>query len=94
MLSDQGVWTVSRIALVVVLILITAALRTLVGPSKQRGRVMLAGTLGGLTVGVLSAPSLSDAIGVDVSGIASVIGVVLGWAVAWQFARRLPRTAA
>jgi predicted permease len=94
MLTDEGVWTLSRVALVVVLILLAAALKTMVGPSKQRGRVMLAGTIGGITLGVIGAPPLSDALGVEVSAITAIVGIVIGWAVAWQFARRIPRTAA
>jgi len=93
MLSYEGVGTVSQVALVVVLILITAAIRTMVGPSKQRGRVMLAGTLGGLVIGVICAPALSNALGVEVSPITSIIGIMIGWAVAWLFARRIARAA-
>jgi hypothetical protein len=93
MLSDEGVWTLSRVALVVLLILLAAAVKTMVGPGKQRGRVMLAGTVGGMTLGVLSSQPLSHALGVEVSAITSIIGIVIGWAVAWQFARRIPRTA-
>ena len=94
MLSYEGVWTLSRVALVVLLTLLAAAVKTMVGPSKQRRRVMLVGTVGGLTLGVLGSPLLSNALGVEVSGITTVIGIVIGWAVAWQFARRIPRTAA
>ena len=94
MLSYEGEWILSRVALGVVLLLAAAAIKTMVGPSKQRGRVMLAGTVGGITVGVLSAPPLSNAVGVDVSAVSAVIGMVIGWAVAWTFARRIPRIAA
>jgi hypothetical protein len=93
MLSYEGVWILSRVALGLVLILVAAAIKTMVGPSKQRGRVMLAGTVGGVTFGVVIAPLFSNALGVDVSAIAAVIGVVIGWAVAWPIARRIPRTA-
>ena len=37
MLTFEGVWTLSRVALVVVLILLAAALKTMVGPSKPNG---------------------------------------------------------
>lgn len=94
MFSYEGVWILSRVALIVVLILVAAALKTMVGPSKQRGRVMLAGTVGGFALGVLSAPPISNAFGADVSAISTVIGVIIGWAIAWEFARRIPRTAA
>jgi membrane associated rhomboid family serine protease len=93
MLSYEGVWILSRVALGAVLILVAAAIKTMVGRSKERGRVMLAGTVGGITLGVVSAPLFSNALGVDVSAIAALIGIVIGWAVAWTFARRIPRTA-
>jgi hypothetical protein len=72
---------------------LAAALKTMVGPSKQRG-VMLTGTVGGITLGVLSSPALSNALGIEVSAITSLIAIVIGWAVAWQFVWRIPRTAA
>ena len=52
-MSTEGVWLVSRFALLGVLILAGAAVRTMVGPSKRRGRIMTAGNIGGLVVGVL-----------------------------------------
>jgi hypothetical protein len=93
MLSNEGVWVVSRFALVVVLVLLAAALRTMVGPSKRRGWVMTAGTLAGLTVGVLTATALKLSLGINDSALFAVGGILLGWAVAWPFARRIPRTA-
>ena len=93
MLSDEGIRLISRLALLGVLILVTAAFRTAVGPGKQRGRVMLVGTLGGLTLGVISAPYLSGQFGADVSAIVAIVGIIVGWAAAWGFARRMPRAA-
>jgi hypothetical protein len=92
-MSDEGVRILSRAALVFVLIFVTAAFRTIYGPSKQRGRFMLAGTVGGLATGLITAPFLSRALGFDVSTLAACGGVVLGWSVAWVFARRIPRNA-
>jgi Zn-dependent protease len=60
--------------------------RTAIGPGRQRGRVMLAGGLGGLTLGVISAPFLTEQFGADVSAILAVIGIIVGWATAWVFA--------
>ena len=92
-MSDEGVRLVSRVALVVVLILAGALVRTAVGSGKQRNRIMAIGTVGGVAFGVLIAMPLSGWFGADVSAITACIGIVLGWFVAWQFAKRLPRTA-
>jgi hypothetical protein len=43
---------ISRAALVIVLILVAAFFRVLVGPGIRRGLIMQAGTLGGISFGV------------------------------------------
>ena len=91
-MTYEGVWIVSRGAVIVVLILIAAALRTMVGPSKRRGEVVTLGTLGGLTLGVLTATALSATFGVNDSALYAVGGMLIGWAVAWAVALRTPRT--
>jgi hypothetical protein len=93
MLSNEGVWIVSRFALVAVLVLLAAALRTMVGPSRWRGQVMTAATLAGLAVGVLIATALKMSLGINDSALFAVGGILVGWAVAWPIARRIPRTA-
>jgi hypothetical protein len=90
---DEGVRFVSKAALVVVLILVTAMFRTMVGPGRKRGRVMGIGTVGGITFGVLLSSPVSRWFGADVSAIGACIGVVLGWSVSWLYARRIPRHA-
>jgi drug/metabolite transporter (DMT)-like permease len=92
-MSDEGVRLVSRLALVIVLILVTAMVRTVVGPSKKRGRIMGIGAFCGLASGVLIAMPVSRSLGVDVSAIAACIGIVVGWAVSWHFAKQIPREA-
>lgn len=92
-MSDEGVRFLSRLALVIVLILVTALVRTAVGPSKRRGRIMGIGSLCGLASGVLIAMPVSRSLGADVSAIAACIGVVLGWGVSWHFAKQIPREA-
>jgi len=92
-MSDEGIRLVTRLLLLVAIILLTAAVRTLVGPGRQRGRVMAAGTLGGLVVGVLGSASLSTWFGTDVSTFSALAGIILGWTIAWPFARRFPRHA-
>ncbi len=92
-MSSEGVALISRVALVAVLILVTAAVRTLVGPSQRRGLYMGLGTLGGMAHGIAAASLISRWIRADVSVILACLGIVAGWAVAWLFARRIPREA-
>ena len=93
MLTYEGFRLVSLTALLAVMILVGAAFRTLVGNGRRRQRVMVLGTLGGMAFGILIAPPLSSWFGAEVSAITALIGIVLGWAVAWQFIKRIPRTA-
>jgi hypothetical protein len=74
-MSHEGITLVARAALIGSLIVVVATLRALVGPSKRRGRVMLAGTLGGVSVGVLDAQTLSLWFKADVSGLRACIGM-------------------
>ena len=92
-MSAEGIRLVSRLALVVAIILVAAAVRTAVGPSRRRARVMAAGTVGGMALGVLASPALSTWIAADVSSLSALAGIVVGWAVAWMFARHLPHYA-
>jgi hypothetical protein len=92
-MSDEGVRLIMRAALVMVLIIAAAFVRVGVGPSKRRGRIMGAGALGGLSSGVLLAYPIRERFGVEVSVIAACLGIMLGWAVAWTWAKRIPREA-
>ena len=92
-MSREGIELVSRVALIAVLIVVTAVMRTLVGPSKRRGFYMGLGTLGGMAAGVAAASPASRLFGTDVSVLFACAGIFLGWAVAWPFARRVPREA-
>ena len=92
-MSDEGIRLVSRLALVLAIILVTAAVRTAVGPGRQRARVMAAGTVGGMALGLLASVTLSKWIAADVSSLSALGGVIVGWTIAWLFARRLPRYA-
>jgi MFS family permease len=93
MMSSEGVALISRVALVAVLIVVTAVVRTVVGPSKRRGLYMGLGTLGGMAAGIAMASLVSRWIMMDVSVIFSCLGIFAGWSVAWLFARRIPREA-
>jgi hypothetical protein len=92
-MSHEGLTLISRVALVAVLITVTAFVRVLVGPSRRRGLYMGLGTLGGMSAGVAIASAMSHWITTDVSAIGACLGIVAGWAVAWPFARRIPRAA-
>jgi hypothetical protein len=92
-MTDEGVTLVMRVALVLAMIVSASVIRTLVGPSRRRGGTMLLGTLGGISFGVLLAYPVSQWLGTDVSVFCASFGVVLGWAVSWRFARRIPREA-
>ena len=92
-MSEEGVRLLSRLALLVLLILVTAGMRTLVGPSKRRGRIMTFGTIGGLAFGIAISTPLSRWYGADVSAIVSCMAIILGWGVAWPFAKQIPRAA-
>ena len=92
-MSSEGVRLVMRVVLVVSLLIVTAILRTLVGPGRKRGLIMLAGTLGGISVGVLVASPISHWLKAEASVVCACLGVVLGWGVSWLFARRIPREA-
>lgn len=92
-MTDEGVRILSRLALLTVLILAAAAFRTVVGPSKRRGSIAAAGTIGGFALGVLLSPPVSRWFGADVSAIGVCIGIIVGWAVAYQFIKQIPRNA-
>ena len=92
-MSAEGVALVSRVALVAVLIVTTAFVRVLIGPSKRRGQVMAIGMLGGMAAGIAAASLMSRWIATDVSAICGCLGIIAGWSVAWLFARRIPREA-
>jgi glycopeptide antibiotics resistance protein len=92
-MSNEGVTLISRAALVVALIIVTAFVRVLVGRSRRRAVHMGMGTLGGISAGVAVASLLSRWITTDISVICACLGIIAGWGVAWLFARRIPREA-
>ena len=93
LLSGEGVTLVMRAVLVASLILIGAFFRALVGPGRTRGRIMLAGTVGGMSVGVLLASRISPWLHADASVVCACLGMVIGWSVSWSFAKQIPREA-
>ena len=92
-MSSEGVVLISRVALVAVLVIVTAAVRAMVGPSKRRGFYMGLGTVGGMAAGIAAASLIARWITTDVSVIFACLGIFTGWAVGWLFARRIPRAA-
>jgi drug/metabolite transporter (DMT)-like permease len=92
-MSGEGVTLISRVALVAVLIIVTAFVRVLIGPSRRRGLYMGIGTLGGMSAGVAIASLTSRLSTTDSSAIFACLGIFAGWGVAWLFARQVPRDA-
>jgi hypothetical protein len=92
-MTSEGVTLIMRAALVLCLILAAAFFRALVGPSRKRGQIMLAGTLGGISVGVFVGYLISPWLKFDASSICASVGIVLGWGVSWLFVRQIPREA-
>jgi hypothetical protein len=88
-MSHEGSTLVMRGALTVFLIIVGAFFRALVGPSRRRGEIMLFGTLGGISLGVLFAYLIST----DESAVYACLGITLGWCVSYLFAWRIPREA-
>ena len=91
LLSNEGVRLLSKGALLVVALLVAAFAKTVVGRNPKRQFRMALGTIGGLATGVAVAPPLSAWIGADVSSLSAMCGVFLGWAVAYQFVKQIPR---
>ena len=80
-MSSEGVTLVMRAALGIFLIVVASFFLALFGPGRRRGRIMLAGTLGGISLGVFVAYLISHWIRTDVSAICAVLGMPLGWGV-------------
>jgi hypothetical protein len=89
-MSHEGVTLIARTGLVLFLIITSTVFRYLIGRSRKRSSFMLAGTLGGLSFGVFVASLIGSRFKVDLSAICATGGMILGWAVAWMFARRVP----
>jgi hypothetical protein len=90
-LSDEGVRLLSKAAILVVAILVAAFFRTLIGRNPKRNARMAMGTVGGMAAGIAVSSPLSKWFGIDVSSLSAMAGVVLGWVVAYQFIKHLPR---
>ena len=90
-LTDEGVRLLSKGALLFVALLVAAFARTLIGRNPRRQFRMAMGTVGGIAAGIAVAPALSAWIGADVSSLSAMCGVFLGWAVAYQFVKQIPR---
>jgi hypothetical protein len=92
-MSHEGVVLLMRVALVLGLILVAAIVRTFIGPSKSRGFVMAVGMLGGMALGVALSYLLPSSLDVRESAGFAICGMLLGFGVAWFFAKNIPRRA-
>jgi hypothetical protein len=90
-LSDEGAGLLAKGALVTAFLLVAALTRTLVGRHPKRQFGMAMGSIGGLVTGVALAAPLSRWIGKDVSALSAIAAVLIGWVVAYQFVKHLPR---
>jgi hypothetical protein len=91
--SHEGFVFVVRIAMVLLLILVGALVRTFAGPSKRRGVTMDVGGLVGLALGVTFSYLVPASLKMEQSISFAICGMLLGFGVAWLFARRIPREA-
>jgi hypothetical protein len=86
-MNDNGVWLISRFALVIVLVVVGSLFRSLAMPGRNRDRLFRAGSVGGILAGVGLAYPLSQWLEIDLSAIGAVVGMCCGWGVAMLFAR-------
>jgi hypothetical protein len=91
--SHEGFVFIVRVAVVLALILFGAIVRTFIGPSKERGRVMGLGMLAGMAVGVAISYLVPSHLKMQESAVFALSGMLLGFAVAWFFAKGIPRQA-
>jgi hypothetical protein len=87
-MSTEGVTHLTRVGFVLYLLVVGTAFRTWVGTSRRRGEIMMVGTIGGLSLGVLVAWLISDRLKIDASAVCACLGLTAGWVVSWWFARR------
>ena len=80
---------VATLLVVVVTVIVAGVFRHLMGQEKTQRRMMLAETLGGLSLGVLVAYPISNWLKTDVSVISACLGLQVGWTMSWLFARRV-----
>ena len=92
-MSHEGFVLIVRGAVVLSLILVGAIVRTFIGPSKRRGGVMSVGGLGGMAFGVAFSYLVPSSLKMQESVVFASIGIMFGFAVAWFFARHIPREA-
>ena len=92
-MTDEGLMLLLRAAIVLLMIAIGAIVRTFIGQSRSRGSVMFAGMFGGIALGVLFSYAMPPASNLRESALLAVLGMLIGWGIAWPVARRIPRNA-
>lgn len=84
----------ARLAVLLMASLLVSVLQRRVGGGVRRKAVMLAGTLGGLVLGVLMSsllPSTIRVAGLDAVDLSLLAGIFVGWALAWPIARSVDK---
>jgi len=89
-LSHEGVTLLMRVLLIVFLGTTAGVFRFLIARTRRGGQLMLAGTLGGITLGVFLSPPVSRWMHGDASVVCACVGLVVGWSVSFLVARRVP----
>jgi hypothetical protein len=92
-LTDEGLTLLLRAVLVLLMIAVGAIVRTFIGPSRRRGSVMFAGMFGGMALGVLVSYAMPPSSDLRESALLAILGILIGWGIAWPLARRIPRNA-
>lgn len=89
-LSHEGVALLMRVLLIVFLGTAAGVFRFLIGRTRRGGQLMLAGTLGGISLGLFLSSLVSRWVHADASVVCACVGLVVGWSISFLVARRLP----
>jgi len=82
--------SILRVCVMIFLLAMALVLRPLVGANKKRVRMLVVGTVSGFWLGWILCSQLSEGAESDVSDLCAGLGGLIGWGVAWLFARHIP----
>jgi len=87
-MSDEGFTLIFRALLALSLLACAALFRTLLGHIRGGRTILLAGTLAGITSGVVVSEALSPWIETDISALAVCLGMVCYWWAGYLIAKK------